>query len=66
MTPQSAYAGAPPPVPPPHSPTRRQGIGSMFGGDPLMYEKQQRQKKYVSELEEQMRENHDRRQRDQP
>ena len=63
MTPQNAYTGAPPPMPPPHSPTR-QGISSMFGGDQHSYEKQQRQKKYVSELEEQMRENQNRRQRE--
>ena len=62
-TPQHAYAGAPPPMPLPHSPTR-QGISSMFGGDQHSYEKQQRQKKYVSELEEQMRENQNRRQRE--
>eukprot|EP00964_Phaeocystis_antarctica_P000078 scaffold40_cov66-Phaeocystis_antarctica.AAC.2 len=66
MTPRGpSYAPPPMPgyAPPPHSPTR-QGISSMFGGDEHSYEKQQRQKKYVSELEEQMRENQNRRQRE--
>ena len=57
MTPRAVME--PPGVP---SPTRRNGLGSMFGAGPEeAHERQARQRKYVSELEEQMRANQDRR-----